>query len=303
MTSSRAVGGWPALARSATPARLDPMATGVLVIGIGRATRLLGYLALSTKGYDATIRLGQSTVTDDAEGDVVSTADPSDLTREQIEAALGRFRGEIDQVPSSVSAVKIRGERAYVRSRRGEEIALPARRVRVSELSLRTVEPTTGFLDVEIGVECSSGTYIRALARDVGAMLGVGGHLVMLRRNRVGPYRVSAAHRLDELAGLDSQDLPVIQLDDAVLEHFATYVVDDSQVALVRNGRELSVQLHSAARGDQANPEPTADPEAVTDPDAVERQPVAVLAPGGRFLALYVQQGPIARPVAVFHPA
>jgi tRNA pseudouridine55 synthase len=278
---------------------LDPLATGVLVVGVGRATRLLGYLALTTKGYDAIIRLGQSTATDDADGDVVSTADAAGLSREQIEAALSSFRGDIHQVPSSVSAIKVRGERAYARSRRGEELVLPTRRVRISELELRSVESVGDFVDVEIAVECSSGTYIRALARDLGTTLAVGGHLVMLRRNRVGQFLLSAAHDLDELGRLSSQDLPVIPLADAVREQFASYVVDSSQVAAVRNGRQLAVQLRDGSTGAPADPARRETP----DLEAADAEPVAVLAPGGRFLALYVQQGPIARPVAVFDPA
>ena len=181
----------------------------------------------------------------------------ADLTEERSrrpsDASAARSTRRLRRSPPSRSAAS---GPTYALGEARRSLSRP-RRVRLSELSLKAIEPTMGFLDVEIAVECSSGTYIRALARDVGAMLGVGGHLVMLRRNRVGPYRVLAAHRLDELAGLDSQDLPVILLDDAALEHFPTYVVDDSQVALVRNGRELTAQLHTATGCDHANPERT----------------------------------------------
>jgi tRNA pseudouridine55 synthase len=274
---------------------LDPMATGVLVLGIGRATRLLGHLALSTKGYRATIRLGRATVTDDADGDTLADVDASRLSDEQVVAALRSFRGDIDQVPSSVSAVKIRGERAYKRVRSGERVDIPARRVHISALSLLSLERTGPFVDAAVDVECSSGTYIRALARDLGDVLAVGGHLTRLRRVRVGPFTAGDAHDLDALAALEPAALPVVSLDDVARECFASYVVDAAQVTAVRNGRPLAVRL---------DPSPPV-PAAATAPDADRpaAAPVAVLAPGGRFLALYEQHGPTARPVAVFDPA
>ena len=179
---------------------LDPMATGVLVVGLNRATRLLGHLQLADKSYDATILLGASTSTDDAEGEVVSTAPVAGITAEAIEAAVAGFRGEISQVPSKVSAIKVDGRRAYERVRAGEEVALKARSVTVSRYDVVDVRPGPSGLEVDISVDCSSGTYIRALARDLGAELGVGGHLTALRRTRVGAFDISAAHTLERWA-------------------------------------------------------------------------------------------------------
>jgi tRNA pseudouridine55 synthase len=176
---------------------LDPMATGVLVIGVNRATRLLGHLQLADKAYDATVLLGASTTTDDAEGEVVSAASASDLaavTAEAVEAALAGFRGEISQVPSKVSAIKVGGRRAYERVRAGEEVALKARLVTVSRYDVVDVRPGPSGIEVDISVDCSSGTYIRALARDLGVELGVGGHLTMLRRTREADRRGSSRH-------------------------------------------------------------------------------------------------------------
>jgi tRNA pseudouridine55 synthase len=275
---------------------LDPMATGVLVLGIGRATRLLGHLALANKGYSATIRLGRTTLTDDAEGESLVDADASRLSDEQVKAALAAFRGDVDQVPSSVSAVKIRGERAYKRVRSGEQVEIPARRVHIDALSLVALERTGPFVDAAVTVECSSGTYIRALARDLGAALGVGGHLTRLRRVRVGPFTTSDAHDLDALTESEAAALPVLSLDDVARECFSSYVVDEALVTAVRNGRPLQVRLDSSA--------PVTTPGAVAGADRLgPAAPVAVLAPGGRFLALYEQHGPMARPVAVFDPA
>ncbi|MEV4200872.1 tRNA pseudouridine(55) synthase TruB [Micromonospora globbae] len=179
---------------------LDPMATGVLVIGVGRATRLLTYVIGAGKSYTATVRLGQATVTDDAEGDVIRTTPAGHLTDAAIRDALAALTGEIDQVPSAVSAIKINGQRAYKRVREGESVELPARRVTVSRLELLAVrrdEPD--LVDVDIDVTCSSGTYVRALARDAGLALGVGGHLTALRRTAVGGFTLGEAATLDEL--------------------------------------------------------------------------------------------------------
>lgn len=181
---------------------LDPMATGVLVIGFGRATRLLGYVSGQDKAYTATIRLGISTVTDDAEGDVTGTATAQRVTEAEIRAGLAILTGNIDQVPSSVSAIKVAGRRAYSRVRAGEEVSIPARSVTVSALELVTMRrPSADLVDVDVTVECSTGTYIRAFARDLGSGLGVGGHLTALRRTRVGGFSLEEARTLDELAG------------------------------------------------------------------------------------------------------
>ena len=163
---------------------LDPMATGVLVLGVNRATRLLGHLALTDKRYDATVRLGTTTTTDDAEGEVVETKPTSGIVDDDVRRVITTFVGEIDQVPSAVSAIKVDGKRAYARVRAGEEVDLPARRVTVHEIEVTSLD----LPSVEISVHCSSGTYIRAIARDLGAALGVGGHLTSLRRTAVGSF-------------------------------------------------------------------------------------------------------------------
>ena len=177
---------------------LDPMATGLLVVAVGRATKLLGHLALARKSYSATIRLGVSTTTDDAEGEVTARSDASGIGYDAVRAAMAAFTGSIDQVPSSVSAVKVDGRRAYARVRAGEDVRLAPRRVQVSRFEA-TAPPRVpgdacaGALDVDVIVECSTGTYVRALARDLGAALGVGGHLTALRRRVVGPFDVADA--------------------------------------------------------------------------------------------------------------
>ncbi|WBC14600.1 tRNA pseudouridine(55) synthase TruB [Micromonospora sp. WMMA1998] len=179
---------------------LDPMATGVLVIGVGRATRLLTYVIGAGKSYTATIRLGQSTVTDDAEGEVVASTPAGAVTDEAVRAALAVLTGEIDQVPSAVSAIKIDGQRAYKRVRDGETVELPARRVTVSRLDVLAIRrDIPDVVDVDVDVTCSSGTYIRALARDAGVALGVGGHLTALRRTSVGAFTLAEAATLDQL--------------------------------------------------------------------------------------------------------
>lgn len=279
---------------------LDPLATGVLVLGIGRATRLLGHLSLATKAYTATIRLGQTTLTDDSQAEVLASVDASGVS----DAALGRgvaaLTGDLMQVPSSVSAVKVNGERAYKRARSGEEVALPARPVTVSAFDIMAVDRHDCVVDVEVRVECTSGTYIRALARDLGRSLGVGGHLTALRRTRVGPYGLDACASLDHLASLAPEQLPVEPLDAAARSAFAWCVVEESQVPAVRNGRAVTLRLRDEA--DAAAPTPAAD-----YPPGARRAgpggPVALLAPGGQFLALYEQHGPVAKAVAVFAPA
>jgi tRNA pseudouridine55 synthase len=182
---------------------LDPMATGVLVIGIEKATRLLGHLMLTEKTYEATIRLGQSTSTDDAEGQPAGGSPATAVTREALEAEVAKLTGEILQVPSSVSAIKVNGQRAYKLTRAGEAPELAARPVTVYEFRLTATRADGDFLDVDATVRCSSGTYIRALARDLGAALGTGGHLTALRRTAVGPYTLARAYTLKELEDQD----------------------------------------------------------------------------------------------------
>jgi len=250
---------------------LDPMATGVLVVGLNRATRLLGHLQLADKSYDATILLGASTTTDDAEGEVVSTAPVDGVTAEAIETAVAGFRGEISQVPSKVSAIKVDGRRAYERVRAGEEVALKARSVTVSRYDVVDVRPGPVGIEVDISVDCSSGTYIRALARDLGAELGVGGHLTALRRTRVGAFDLSVAHTLESL-GHSFEWLPIAEVAAGT---FPRYDADADQAAAIRTGRPLSGLKLPAGQ-------------------------TAMFDPTGTFLALYEPHGPVAKPTAVF---
>jgi tRNA pseudouridine55 synthase len=189
---------------------LDPMATGVLVIGIEKATRLLGHLALTDKAYSATIRLGQSTVTDDAEGEVLPQADnaaaANDVSLEALRAAIVGLTGEIEQVPPKVSAIKVNGQRAYKLTRAGAAPELAARPVTIRQFSITGTRRDVDLIDIGAVIRCSSGTYIRALARDLGAALGTGGHLTALRRTAVGPYTTGMAHTLKELE--DQQQSP-----------------------------------------------------------------------------------------------
>jgi tRNA pseudouridine55 synthase len=246
---------------------LDPMATGVLVLGVDRATRLLGHLMLTEKAYDATIRLGVATSTDDAEGEVLETRAVDDVDPQDVRAELARFVGDIEQVPTAVSAIKVDGKRAYARVRDGEQVELKARPVNIHELVVHDV----ALPDVRISVRCSSGTYIRAIARDLGAALGVGGHLTALRRTAVGPFDLAVARTLDELA----EDVAVLPIADAARATFPGVDLDEEQAAHVRVGRALDLVLP----GDG---------------------PHALFAPGGEFLALYERRGQQARPVAVF---
>jgi tRNA pseudouridine55 synthase len=173
---------------------LDPMASGLLVVAVGRSTRLLGHLALADKSYAATIRLGVATVTDDAEGEVLTRVDASGLGRAAVEAAMALLTGAIDQVPSAVSAIKVDGRRSYDLVRAGASVPLAARPVTVSRFEVvGSPRAGDGVLDLDVVVDCTTGTYVRALARDLGAALGVGGHLTALRRVRSGPFRVDAA--------------------------------------------------------------------------------------------------------------
>jgi len=255
---------------------LDPMATGVLVLGVDRATRLLTYLAMTDKSYAATIRLGQSTVTDDAAGDVVVSTSAAHLTDAQVRAAVVPLTGDIMQVPSAVSAIKVDGQRAYKRVRDGEQVQLDARAVTVSRFEVLASErPSADLLDVDVEVDCSSGTYVRALARDLGVALGVGGHLTRLRRTRVGPFPVEQAHTLDQLAELD--DPVTISLPDAV--RAALHVRDVS----VDEARELSFGRAIQASGADGT--------------------LAAFAPDGSVVALLRDGDGRAKPVLVFAPA
>ena len=225
---------------------LDPMATGLLVLGINRATKLLTFLVGCDKTYTATIRLGQTTVTDDAEGDVTASADATGLSEATIRTAIAGLTGDIEQVPSSVSAIKVDGKRAYAKVRGGDEVKLKARPVTVSTFDLRSIEARPevgpGALDLEVEVEVSSGTYVRALARDLGAALGVGGHLTALRRTRVGRYRVDDVPTLEELTSrVEAGDsLPVLPMADAARAQFAVRELDEAQARTLRYGQKLA---------------------------------------------------------------
>jgi len=218
---------------------LDPMATGVLVVAVERATRLLTYLVGVDKSYSATIRLGQSTFTDDAEGEVTGGASAAAVTEEAVRHGLAALTGAIEQVPSAVSAIKVDGRRSYARVRAGETVELAPRPVTVSRLDLSALRrPAADLLDVDVDVDCSSGTYIRALARDLGAALGVGGHLTELRRTAVGGFDLSHASTLDELA---ARDTPVtLPLADAVAQLLPRRLATVEEARTLSHGIALS---------------------------------------------------------------
>ena len=248
---------------------LDPMATGVLVLGVNRATRLLGHLTLTEKAYDATIRLGASTTTDDAEGEVVSTAPTGELDEAAIRSALASFVGDIEQVPTSVSAIKVGGRRAYDRVREGEDVQLAARPVTIHALEVHEVRPTVESVEVDISVRCSSGTYVRAIARDLGTGLGVGGHLGSLRRTSVGPFALDDARTLEQLA----EELTMLPIAEAARASFPSRDLGVAQAGDVRHGRQIDADLDELT---------------------------ALFAPDGEFLALYEPSRGTCRAVAVF---
>lgn len=272
---------------------LDPMATGVLVIGTGKATRLLGHLALTEKEYAATVRLGQSTVTDDAEGEVTAAQGASGVTDEAFAAGVAKLTGLIRQVPSKVSAVKVDGKRSYQRVREGEEVELAAREITVSAFDVHEVRrgeraaDGTEVTDADVSVVCSSGTYVRALARDLGEYLGTGGHLTALRRTRVGPYRLGDARSLEELQGETDggAGISLLPLAEAAAAAFPRWDVDEEAARLIGNG----VQLRMPEREREAEPGRGPVPG-----------PVAVFGPDGGLLALVEERGGRAKSLAVF---
>lgn len=215
---------------------LDPMATGVLVIGIERATKILGLLTAAPKSYAATIRLGQTTSTEDAEGQVLQSVPAKHLTIEAIDAAMERLRGEIRQVPSSVSAIKVGGRRAYRLARQGRSVQLEARPIRIDRFELLAARRRDQLIDIDVEIDCSSGTYIRALARDLGDALGVGGHVTALRRTRVGRFELDQARSLDDLAERPALSL---SLDEACLLMFARRDLTAAEASAAANGRSL----------------------------------------------------------------
>ncbi|MGP3957176.1 tRNA pseudouridine(55) synthase TruB [Nonomuraea sp. 3N208] len=250
---------------------LDPMATGVLVIGVEKATRLLGHLTLTEKVYDTTIRLGVSTNTDDAEGEVTATASAAGVTMAEIHKGVATLTGEIMQIPPQVSAIKVNGQRAYKMARAGEEVELSARPVTVRAFDVLDIRAHDDVVDVDAVVTCSSGTYIRALARDLGASLGVGGHLTRLRRTRVGPYDLSLARSIEQLA----EECVILPIGEAVAAAFPRRDVTAEEARVVAHGGRLPAT-------------------------GLGKGPIGVFGPEGELLALVEEQGRTAKPIAVF---
>lgn len=253
---------------------LDPMATGVLVVGIERATKILGLISGTSKAYAATIRLGRTTSTDDAEGEVLQDISAAAVTDEAIHAGVADLRGDISQRPSAVSAIKIGGKRAYQLAREGQQVELAARAVRIERFDVLTIRRDGPFVDVDVEVDCSSGTYIRALARDLGEALRVGGHLTALRRTRVGGFGLDHARTLDDLA-----EAPALSysLDEACLLSFPRRDITDEQAIDAAHGRPL----------------PAAGIDGVW----------AAVDPDGRVLALLEDRGARTKSVVVIRPA
>ena len=218
---------------------LDPMATGVLVLGIGSATRLLQYVVDGSKRYEATIRLGQSTHTDDREGEVISTTDASNLSEEQITKAISNFVGKIQQKPSSVSAIKVDGKRAHQRVRDGEVVDLPARSVEVMDIAVLSIKKIDQFMDVDVVVSCSAGTYIRAIARDLGEALDVGGHLTSLNRTLVSPFGISEC--------ADLKNVTLISVASAISRILPVRTIDLSEANEISFGRTISASEKAGA--------------------------------------------------------
>lgn len=217
---------------------LDPMATGLLVLGIGQGTRLLTYLVGLPKTYTATVRLGQSRTTDDAEGEPsTEVVDATTTSDEALENALDGLRGRIAQVPSAVSAIKVDGRRAYARVRAGEDVQLAAREVTISRLEVIARREEGPFLDLDVVVDCSSGTYVRAIARDLGTALGTGGHLAALRRTRVGDFRVEDALVLPPRGEGDDRQVPALALGRAAARVLPVAHVDDATATELGFGR------------------------------------------------------------------
>ncbi|GGH63519.1 tRNA pseudouridine(55) synthase TruB [Rothia aerolata] len=259
---------------------LDPMATGVLILGIGKATKLLTYIVGESKTYTATMRLGQATVTDDAEGEFTALASAdavAAVTESQIAEHVAELTGDIMQVPSSVSAIKVNGVRSYAKVRGGEEVKLEPRPVTISEFSVHSIDrvetPQGAAIDCRVTVSCSSGTYIRALARDLGEKLGIGGHLTALRRTRIGEITEEKALTLEALEALKGElgELPMLSLEDAATRLFAVRQLTAAEATDLSNGRRIT-----------HNPTGAQSPEADQPSDAVH----AAYAPDGRLVAL-----------------
>jgi len=253
---------------------LDPMATGVLVLGFGNGTRLLQYITDGDKSYTATIILGAATITDDREGEVLSEADASQITDEQIKTGLAKMVGEIQQRPSSVSAVKVGGERAYDRVRAGEVFELAARTITISALDILEIRHHGARIEIDIDVTCSAGTFIRAIARDLGDDLQVGGHLSVLRRTRVAGFPISQAISFEDLK---AQSFSPLQLADVARATFQVRELALDEVQELSFGRPLSVNATEAI--------------------------YAALSPDDRLIALLKNESGKAKPIAVFAAA
>ena len=251
---------------------LDPMATGMLVIGIGRATRLLGYFTAHDKEYLGTIRLGISTTTDDAQGELVTRVSAGHITESEIIETVRDFRGPIMQQPSAVSAIKIDGERAYTRVRNGEEISIPPRSVMIHDLEIVGIERLSDLdvIDLKVRVVCSAGTYIRALARDIGKQLEVGGHLTQLRRTRSGVF--DAMKSLESLQG----NPEIMDLATAVKIGFQHIVLSEEQARKAVNGVRLSA------------------------PDELATGHVGLIGPDGSAIGLFENSDSVLHPLVVF---
>lgn len=262
---------------------LDPMATGVLVLGINRATKLLTFLVGCDKTYTATIRLGQSTITDDADGEIATSHDVSGLTAEAVQRGVAALTGNLAQVPSSVSAIKVNGQRSYARVRAGQDVVLPSRRVTVRRFDIldhrtRSVRGQVVW-DLDVRVEVSSGTYIRALARDLGAALGVGGHLTVLRRTRVGRFGIEGAHSIPYLEIASEADgIPMVPLSAAARESFDVRELTAPEAVAIGYGQRIASQL------------------------AGRSQPIAAFAPDGHLVAMLDESGSLAKARVVFAP-
>ena len=253
---------------------LDPMATGVLVLGFNNGTRLLQYITDGDKSYTATIVLGASTSTDDHEGEITSTADASQVSDEDIKRILATMVGEIMQRPTNVSAIKVDGRRAYDRARSGEEFELPARKVTISQLDVLGIRHKEATTLVDVAVTCSAGTYIRAIARDLGAELKVGGHLNVLRRTRVAGFSLDQAIGIDQLKG---GNFSTLELADVARATFPVRALDLEEVNELSFGRPLAPNASGAI--------------------------TAALSPDNRLIALLKNSIDKAKPVAVFAAA
>ena len=280
---------WAGTRRVGHAGTLDPMATGLLILGIDSATKLLTFLVGETKTYITTIRLGASTITDDREGEITEYAPSAAMTalgagdalRAKLEAALGGLRGEIMQVPSSVSAIKVDGQRAYAKVRSGDEVKLAARPITISRFEILgdpRHEQAYGhdFIDFDAIIDCSSGTYIRALARDLGSALGVGGHLTALRRTRIGSYSIAQAHTADGLQELAAGELPIMPAAAAAREQFAARELTAQEVIDLRHGKRIR------SNGETA-------------------EPIAAFAPDGALIAMLTRSGKDLKSLVVFN--